>query len=1054
MTAMEPSHVVSGDASTERDNLERAIAALDSQRDSLGDDVVEAALGPMQRRLAELRTVVATPAQQRKQVTVLLADVAGYTALSAAMDAEDVGDLMDALWRRIDAVIVDHGGMIDKHIGDSVLAIWGVQRSREDDPQSAILSALAIQEVLVSFRAERQVPLTMRVGVNTGPVLLGTVPTTGEFAVVGTAVNLTHRLEQAAPSGGVLISHTTFGHVQGVFDVIPHDPIAVEGEAERLTCYVVLRAKPQGLRVRPRGIEGIETRIVGRDAELDHLRRALVETMAGAGTRLVLITGEAGVGKSRLLYEFEKWLDLQPIDVQMFKSRAVPAMQSAPYALIRDLLANRFGILETDSTPQVLAKFRAGVAGNLEGDEADVLGHLLGFDFSTTPAVQPLLDNPSFGRLATSYLIRYVRGVGARPTAMFFEDIHWADERSLDLIRELVAALPNGQLLIACLARPQLLERHPEWAELTVEGVPDAAPAPPSLVNRGLRLRALSDSETRVLIDEILQRVERVPDSLRELVAGASEGNPFYVEEVIKRLIEDGVIVRGEPWWQVATERLRGLRVPSTLTGVLQARLDALPAAEKVVLQRASVVGRFFWDATVADLVGGEMRPDEVRARLADLCGREIIFRRQASAFVGTQEYVFKHALLHDVAYETVLHKQRRGFHALVARWLETHAHERLGEYLGLIAGHYELAGDNVRAARLLRGHCEDLRLVSAYREVIAAGERAIALLDQTEPAIRGAVLSSMGQAHRQMGDNQAAMACFEDALALAREASDTETEVVALNGSGIVCRVRGQNDRAETYLNEALAVATRDGNRHGMAHSLYNLGDLAFRRGDADAAARYATRSLAIFGQISDRAGMAYALRVLGFAAVLRADYEEAEKCHEQSQAMYDDIGDRWGVSACLINRGEVARRQGDFGKATRRYRESMAIAKETGAAYEVVICNNNLGHVLAAMGETEEARRCLCESLAGALAIGTLPVALESLVGMAILNTQAGEYESAAELVGLVVSHPCFHDETREYAEPVLAALREALPATVLDAALDRGRSMTIEEAAGAVA
>ena len=267
------------------------------------------------------------------------------------------------------------------------MALWGADTAREDDPERAIRAALAMQAAVASFQMTRDAPLAMRIGINTGPVVVGMVGTTGEFTALGDAVNLASRLERAAPVGGILIGHDTYRHVRGIFDVQAQETLVVRGRAEPVRAYRVLRAKPRAFRMATRGVEGIETRMVGREAELRVLQTAYAEAMGTAQTRVATIIGEAGVGKSRLLYEFENWLELRPETILYFRGRATPNTQNVPYSLFRDLFAFRFDIMESDTTAVALDKFRRGMAGALEPDLADVVGHWLGFDFSSSPAL-------------------------------------------------------------------------------------------------------------------------------------------------------------------------------------------------------------------------------------------------------------------------------------------------------------------------------------------------------------------------------------------------------------------------------------------------------------------------------------------------------------------------------------------------------------------------------------------------------------------------------------------------------------------------------------------
>ena len=306
----------------ERQKLEEAIAHLEAQRATLGEVVVEAALTPLRQKLAEIEARGDFPEQQRKQVTILFSDIAGSTKIVSHLDPEEARDLFDAALRRLAEPIARHGGHVTRFMGDGFKAVFGSPQAREDDPERAVRAALGILEVARQLadelRATRNVQdFQVRVGVNTGLAALGGV-TEAEDTLMGSPVNLAARLESAAPPGGTLISHDTYRHVRGVFDVQPLPPITAKGFEQPVPVYQVMRAKPRSFRTHPRGVEGVETRLVGRESELKLLQEARILAVDEGEGQVVTITGEAGVGKSRLLYEFENWLELQPFRVRYF----------------------------------------------------------------------------------------------------------------------------------------------------------------------------------------------------------------------------------------------------------------------------------------------------------------------------------------------------------------------------------------------------------------------------------------------------------------------------------------------------------------------------------------------------------------------------------------------------------------------------------------------------------------------------------------------------------------------------------------------------------------
>ena len=523
-----------------RFELEQAMTALEAQRAILGDAVVEASLGALRQQLAALEAQARQPKPQRKQVTVLFADVSGFTALSETLDHEDVAELMNALWQALDREITARGGVIDKHIGDAVMALWGAHVAREDDPEQALRAALALQKALAGFRQQHGVALAMRIGVNTGPVLVGDVGTTAEFTAMGDTVNIASRLEHAAPIGGILIAHDTYRHVRGLFDVEALPPLQVKGKVEPLSVYLVQRAKPRAFRPATRGIEGVETPMIGRDAELQQLQAAYraATDPAAPDRRVVTILGEAGLGKSRLLAEFFNWLELLPETVFYLQGRADPSTQTQPFALLRSVFAFRYELQDSDPAPAVQRKLEKGSRRALAGDpeapmKAHFIGHLLGFDFSASPHLQPALADPQqIHDRGLLYLADYLRAVSrGQPAVLLLEDLHWADDSSLDALEQLLRWVTDHPLLLLATARPTLLERRPGWGE-------------GQAYHARLSLQPLSPADSLRLVDALLAAVDDLPATLRSLIAGNAEGNPFYVEELIKVLIDDRVILR------------------------------------------------------------------------------------------------------------------------------------------------------------------------------------------------------------------------------------------------------------------------------------------------------------------------------------------------------------------------------------------------------------------------------------------------------------------------------------------------------------------------------
>ena len=543
---------------------------------------------------------------ERRLVTILFSDVKGSTALAEHLDPEDVMEIMNGAFEHLIAPVYRHEGTLARLMGDAILAFFGAPICHEDDPERAIRAALEIQAGIQSYAArlthERGIAdFNVRVGINTGLVVVGEIGSDlrVEYTAMGDAINLAARMEQNAPPGGILITHGTYRLVREVFDVQPQPPLSVKGHAEPVRTYLVLRARPRAFRSASRGVEGVEVRMIGRDAELAQLQTIFQAVAEASQPQVVTLVGDAGVGKSRLLHEFERGLERCPASLDTLKGRATAMAQFAPFGLLRDLFARRFTVLESDSAAVVRDKLESGITAVLRTDsagpmKAHFVGHLLGFDFSDSPHLRGALGDPrQLHDRARGYLADFFREAATfAPVVVFLEDLHWADDSSLDAINYLALTLVGCPLLFVCAVRPVLLERRPDWGDGRSG-------------HTRLDLRPLSLQASRRLVGEILQKVETVPVALRDLIVTGAEGNPFFAEELIKMLIEDGVIVKGaggQDRWQVDPDRFVTTHVPDTLTGVLQARLDRLTPHERSVLQQASVVGRQFWDQAVAQI--------------------------------------------------------------------------------------------------------------------------------------------------------------------------------------------------------------------------------------------------------------------------------------------------------------------------------------------------------------------------------------------------------------------------------------------------------------------
>jgi len=528
------------------------------------------------------------PAEERKVATVLFADLVGSTALGSEQDPERTRVMLDRFYDAMAEEIELAGGTVEKFVGDAVMAAFGAPAALEDHAERALHAALGMQRRLHELFGDR---LALRIGVNTGEVVVGR-PREGSSFVTGDAVNVGARLEQAAGADEILVGERTAAAVRGAFEL--GEPVTVEakGKQDGVVAQRLVRALSL---MRPRGVGGLRTVFVGRDAELERLRDAYEQAMTEGRPQLVAIVGDAGVGKTRLVRELWGWLaDQEPQPLQR-TGRCLSYGHGIAYWPLAEVLREHFDLREDDGSDvalERLGRFR-------------YLGLTLGLDVAE--GLHPLAARE---RLHDSWA-EFLQGLAQeRPTVVLIEDVHWAEDDLLDLLDSLAAQV-DGPLLVIATARPELLERRPAWHRWA------------------LALEALGETTAGELLDGLVG-VE-LPPQLRTSIVERAEGNPFFVEELLSTLIDRGVLQRQNGGWTCA-ELPEGFEVPDTVQAVLAARIDLLPAAEKAALQAAAVIGRVFWTAPIYELVGGA--PD-----FGLLAERDFVQRRADSSLSGEREY-------------------------------------------------------------------------------------------------------------------------------------------------------------------------------------------------------------------------------------------------------------------------------------------------------------------------------------------------------------------------------------------------------------------------------
>lgn len=937
------------------------------------------------------KTISQAISEQRRQTTVLFADFSVLTELLDDLDPEEASAIMSDLWQRVEKTIESGGGRIDRRLSDVFIAVWGADSIQEDDPERAVRAAIDLQKTTGSYFAknlsgqftelnaiEGESPDLLKIGISTGMILLGVNNDSGEFLTTGAAVNVAKRLRQNAPAGAILISHDTYRHVRGVFDV---EAFQIEKRSglkkknEDLKVYRVKSAKPRAFRVRGRDVEGIETKLVGRAGELGRMLDALYTVLEDGKMEILTVVGDAGLGKSRLLFEFRDQVELLPEKIRVFNARAAEASKNSPFSLLRDVFSLRFEIQDSDSRIVAREKLVNGIAALIpalenefgKGEEAAMkshfIGQLIGFDFSDSPYLKGVLDDPAQVKARASHYVNQFFAAIDRdfPILLYLDDLHWADEESLEYFEQFADAGSDSRILILNFTRPLLFERKPHWGE----GQRNHA---------RLTLQPLTKRESRRMVKDILQKVVDLPITFRDLIVANAEGNPFYVEELIKMFIDRGTIEKGSDEWTVNESMLGKTIVPATLTGVLQARLDRLSDWERITLQRASVIGREFWDLAL-QFFGSEKNFSVI---LESLRRKELIFRHETSAFSGANEYIFKHALLRDVTYQTVLLRDRREFHAKIAEWLIKMSGERQVEYAGTIAGHFEKANEFEKAAAWFGLAGEYAERVSAPAEAIVYLRKALKYLDSASATVSGESHSNFLKWNNILGDSLRLQAKFAESIEtfqkVIAEAVNSEDELAkaqAYFGLSIAQFEQGDSlgslESARSAITAARSVEESETALQTIADALFRQARAHYELGEFEEAITYGKESLEITNNLGEKGVFVrvHSLHIIGFAYLPLGDFEHAVHFQDQSLRLARESGNKRNYAYALNNAGVICDYRGDHERALLYFEESRAIMYEIGNRSGQIMIHGNLGFSLTELGRFTESEKHLQKAI-----------------------------------------------------------------------------------------
>jgi class 3 adenylate cyclase/tetratricopeptide (TPR) repeat protein len=785
------------------------------------------------------RAAVVDDRQERRIVTVLFADLSGSTALGEQLDPEDVRDLQSELFELVNSAVVRFGGTTEKFVGDAVLAVFGIPQAHDDDPERAVRAALAVQERFGVFaervRERHGAEVGLRIGVNTGDVVSGReAAARGELMVSGDAVNVAARLQQGADPGRVLVGARTHAATSRSISYESAPALTAKGKTDPLRAWIALDAVEEP---GARGVAGLSAPLIGREEELEVLVAGARRVEHDRAPQLVTLFGQAGVGKTRLISELVARLP----QMVVLRGRCLPYGEGLTFWPLAEAAKARAGILDTEPTETALGKLRAAVERDVPAHAehvVDALAWTIGLSLPDTSAVGQDVTL----RLHDAWR-RYLDALGRlAPTILVVEDIHWASDQLLDLLEDVSDTLADTSVLIVCAARPELLETRPHWGAAKQNAT-------------ALTISPLDGDEADELVSELLGR-DAAPEPVRRRVLASAEGNPFFVEEMLHMLVEQGAIERQGDVWR-ATDVMTDIALPDSVHGVIAARLDLLDADSRDAIRRCAVVGRVFWPEAAG------VR-DDVIARLAP---RGLVAEHSASSMAGLREFAFKHALTRDVAYASLPRPERRGLHRRVGEWLQEVAPDRgvetaelaayhLGEALTygddnpdvsrracellLTAGEAALQRGSLDAARTMIERARELapddpsrataelllgRLasISDVDAAVRHFETALALADPADAAMQGDALAWRSRMMWLLGRWDEAMSTADEAVLVLAGLPESPQRARALARRSQMAMLRSHPDAVSLCV-EALAMAERVGDAFATVNARINL--------------------------------------------------------------------------------------------------------------------------------------------------------------------------------------------------------------------------------------
>jgi class 3 adenylate cyclase/tetratricopeptide (TPR) repeat protein len=890
---------------------------------------------------------------QRREITVLFADAVNFTHLSVSLDAEAIFGLINDLLSRLVECVHRYDGMVDKFTGDGLMAVFGAPIAHENDPELAMRAALDMQRAATEFesiaREKLGAPLQIRVGVHCGPAVAGVLGAQQQVAytVIGETVNLAARLQAMARPGGILASARVFQQTRAFFNFQTAGAIQVKGFDQPIAVYEAIgdRAEP----LPTRGIAGVSRIFLGHDGELQQLRDLAAAFFDDGHGRCAIIQGEAGMGKSRLVTE---WLSLpMPGPAVIWRGHGLPYTVGIGYAAFRSLMQD------------ALRAYSSGEAWDAHVTPAlrPFLRQMLGMSLTADEQIAfRNLEPERIKQLIALAFREWLLGEAhARPVILIIDDFHWADDLSRDLLQSIAQLVDEAPLVLCVMARLQ-----PD-KPLRLDGPPtDQVLAAP--IRLQIDLKPLSARDSRALLGHLVN-LNDLPESIINTILARSEGNPFYIEEFVRVLIEKDVLRPGDGQWRVASAvELQSIEIPTSLSGLMMTRVDRLPQDLQQVLRSAAVLGLQFPTRLLEEVERRLHGTASVQPQVERLIDMGMLEERHEGQDLT---YAFSHILAQETIYNSLLHSQRPALHRTAAESVEHLYADNLVDQSEVLMLHYDRARVREKAMRYAVQSGDRARARFANREAIEYYSRALQLSQHLSgyEAARWRAAIGLGEVEQLIGEYEEATAFYQATLEEWRDAGP-EDRAWAMLKLAQVWDKRGNLQEAQEWLRQALAQLDRvRGAKPELRAQVYSdLGWLSLRRGDLTAAKEWLEQGLALIRDSEHYGVLSSILNRLGAVYYNHSEWQQAADYVERAIELRERLGDVVGYARSLNNAGILKQASGDWDGALANYWRAVEMHERIGEVEGLAQACTNIGVVYTDRGEWSKAEENLKRSFA----------------------------------------------------------------------------------------